>query len=425
MANDSPLSLRNEVMYCVFVRNYSAKGTFEAVRRDLERIAALGVNTIWLMPIHPVGKVSRKGSLGSPYAISDYRAVNPEFGTESDLRRLVDDIHALGMRCIIDVVYNHTSPDSVLAHDHPEWFFRDESGAPGRHVADWSDIVDLDYGSSPALWDYQIDTLKMWAELVDGFRCDVASVVPLELWLRARAEVAKIRPGALWLAESVERRFISFHRASGAYCATDGELYRAFDLCYDYDVAEQFMAAAASAGCLPDYVRELNAQEQIYPANYGKLRFLENHDRPRAAFLLPDSALRRAWTALEFTLRGTALIYAGQERSAKHTPSLFDRDTVDWSGEDISPLIRRLAEIKRREIFRTGKCSVANPNGAVTVTYTDAESKLVGAFPVTRDAGLIPVSLSDGQYTNLINGETVDVFFGMISTNGESVIIEK
>ena len=183
MAQQTDTQLRGKLMYSVFVRNHTPEGTFQALERDLDRIAALGTDIIWLLPIHPIGEVSRKGTLGSPYAIRDYRGVNPEYGTLGDLMHLVAQIHERGMKCIIDVVYNHTSPDSVLAAGHPEFFLRDELGRPTRRVAEWSDIVDLDYRNLD-LWKYQIETLKIWAEIVDGFRCDVAK-------LRARCVLAR------------------------------------------------------------------------------------------------------------------------------------------------------------------------------------------------------------------------------------------
>ena len=170
MAVNTDKTLQHQLIYSVFVRNHTPEGTFRALERDLDRLSALGTDIVWLMPIHPIGEVGRKGTLGSPYAIRDYRGVNPEYGTVENFRHLVDAIHVRGMKCIIDVVYNHTSPDSVLAQTHPEWFFHDEQGRPSRHVADWWDVVDLDY-THKELWRYQIDTLKMWAEIVDGFRC--------------------------------------------------------------------------------------------------------------------------------------------------------------------------------------------------------------------------------------------------------------
>ena len=427
MAQDTPLTLRNEVMYSVFVRNFSPEGSFEGVRRSLERISALGVDTIWLMPIHPVGEAARKGSLGSPYAIRDYRAVNPEFGTPDDLRRLVDDIHALGMRCIIDVVYNHTSPDSVLAHEHPEWFYRGADGRPAPRVPDWSDVVDLDYSSSPALWDYQIETLRYWAELVDGFRCDVAPMVPLDFWLRARREVAEVRPGCLWLAESFEPAFVRYNRAHSTPSLSDSELYRAFDLCYDYDMANSLIASVRDKSGLSNYASLLNLQEGIYPANYAKLRFLENHDRPRAAFLIPNARALASWTAFLYFQRGTALVYAGQERGVQHLPSLFERDTVDWDGgiAELSPLMHSLYDLKKDPIFAQGAYSVsAHPGGVLSAEYTLPGRRLFGAFPTVPLPALIETGLPDGQYPDLLSGRTVEVCFGMVSTDGVPLVIE-
>ena len=172
MAVNTDLSLRRQVIYSVFVRGHTKEGTFRALEGDLDRLKVLGADILWLMPIHPIGEEGRKGTMGSPYAIRDYRAVNPDMGTVDDLCHLVDAIHDRGMKCIIDVVYNHTSPDSVLAETHPEFFLRDEQGRPARKVADWWDIVDLDY-SNRDLWRYQIDTLKRWrpsVPAVSGWR---------------------------------------------------------------------------------------------------------------------------------------------------------------------------------------------------------------------------------------------------------------
>ena len=232
MALQTDKHYRNQVMYSVFVRNHSNEGTFAGVRRDLDRIQSLGVDIIWLMPIHPLGEVARKGTLGSPYAIRDYRAVNPEYGTLEDFVALVEDIHSRGMKCIIDVVYNHTSPDSRLAQEHPEWFYHKPDGSFGNRIGDWTDIIDLDY-IHRELWVYHIETLKQWARIVDGFRCDVAPLIPLEFWLEARRQVEKVRPGCIWLAESVEPEFVVENRARGMTALSDGEIFQAFDMAYD------------------------------------------------------------------------------------------------------------------------------------------------------------------------------------------------
>ena len=299
MADNTPKTLRNQMMYQIFVRNYSKEGTFAQVKKDLARIKALGADIIWLMPIHPIGRAQRKGSLGSPYAISDYRAVNPEFGTLEDFQSLVAAIHEMGMKCIIDVVYNHTSPDSVLREEHPDWFFHKSDGSFGNRVGDWTDIIDLDY-SNKELWRYQIDTLKYWAQWVDGFRCDVAPLIPITFWEQARREVEQVRPGAIWLSESVEPGFILYMRAQGLTAHSDGEIYRAFDLSYDYDCYDAFKSYFYGKGSLQSYAQAVNRQETTYPGNYVKLRFLENHDVTRARSFIPDIAALQSWTAFCF-----------------------------------------------------------------------------------------------------------------------------
>ncbi|MFR6086942.1 MAG: alpha-amylase family glycosyl hydrolase [Oscillospiraceae bacterium] len=193
MARQTNTRLREKVIYSVFVRNHTKEGTFQALEGDLDRLAALGTDIIWLMPIHPIGGGTARGRW-RPHAIRDFRA-SIRSTARWGLHASGGEIHKRGMKCIIDVVYNHTSPDSILATGHPEFFLRDEAGNPTRKVADWSDVVDLDY-SNRELWKYQIETLKIWAEIVDGFRCDVASAVPLAFWREAREQVERVRPAA-------------------------------------------------------------------------------------------------------------------------------------------------------------------------------------------------------------------------------------
>ena len=155
MAAERKTELRNQAIYSVYLRNHTPEGSFRALVPDLDRIKALGTDIIWLMPIHPIGLKGRKGSLGSPYANRDYRSVNPEYGSLEDFKALAEEIHRRGMKCIIDVVYNHTSPDSLLYEQHPDWFYRRPDGRPGNRVGDWTDVIDLDYGKRE-LREYQI-----------------------------------------------------------------------------------------------------------------------------------------------------------------------------------------------------------------------------------------------------------------------------
>lgn len=164
MAVNTDLHLQNQVIYSVYVRAHTPEGTFRAVIPDLDRIKALGTDIIWFLPIHPIGVKGKKGSLGCPYANRDYRTVNPAYGTMDDFKALVDEIHKRGMKCMIDVVYNHTSPDSTLYAAHPEFFYHGPDGKPGNKMGDWADVIDLDYRNRD-LWAYQIDSLVMWAQI--------------------------------------------------------------------------------------------------------------------------------------------------------------------------------------------------------------------------------------------------------------------
>lgn len=425
MARNTDTGYRNQVMYSIFVRNYSPEGTFEGVRRDLERIKSLGTDVIWLLPIHPIGKERRKGSLGSPYAIRDYRAVNPEYGTLEDFRRLVNDIHRLGMKCIIDVVYNHTSPDSWLAEHHPEWFYRKADGSFGNQMGDWQDVIDLDY-SQESLWEYQIETLKQWAAIVDGFRCDVASLVPLDFWLRARGEVERVRPGCIWLSESVEPPFITACRENGKTGLSDSEIFQAFDISYEYDIFQYFKDYLKGTIPLGRYAEAVNRQEYVYPSNYVKLRCLENHDNPRAAFIIPDEKQLMNWTAFLYFQKGMTLLYAGQEVCARHRPSLFEKDTVNWdTGKDLSGYLARLGKLKKHPALTGSRYEVrALPREVLLASHRSGGRRLLGVFSLRGEGCLAAVDVPDGTYTNLIDGSPVEVQDGALSCAGQPVIFE-
>ena len=415
------MSLRNMTLYSIFVRNFG--GTFAAVERDLPRIRALGVDAIWLLPIHPIGTEMRKGSLGSPYAISDYRAINPEFGTMDDFIHLCNAAHALGLKVLIDVVYHHTSPDSVLSKTHPEYFYRKPDGSFGNHVGDWTDIIDLDF-SVPALYDELISTLCFWAQYVDGFRCDVAALVPKNFWLEARTRVEAVRPGCIWLAESVEHDFIRYHRMNGLDALSDSELYEAFDVCYDYDIYADFVAYAEGKIPLADYIKALVRQESTFPADYVKLRNTENHDRPRTAALFPDKTVRENWLCWNFFQKGMALLYCGQEWAVDHVPTLFDADPVAREGEPMhAALLRTLIAMKKDPLFDRGVYTLEAREGDVIVsTWTLENRKVVGVFRM-RGAAAADVPLPDGVYTNLVNGREIAVKDGRIAEGAEPVIV--
>ena len=425
MARNTDPALQTQVIYSIYVRNHNPEGTFLSIIPDLDRIRALGTDIVWFMPIHPIGVKGKKGSLGCPYANRDYRSVNPEYGTMEDFRLLVDEIHKRGMKCMIDVVYNHTSPDSVLFETHPEFFYRNEEGKPANKLGDWADVIDLDY-DVPELWDYQIQSLCFWAGIVDGFRCDVASLVPLSFWKMARAAVARVRPDCIWLAESVHLSFGCFARRMGFGASKDSEAFEAFDLEYDYDVRETLDRYLRSQAKLSAYTEMLNYQEGMYPANYNKMRCLENHDQPRIASFVPEERDLINYTAMLYFLKGTTLLYAGQEWENEHCPSLFEIDRIDReTGKDLSPLMTRLAAMKKR-IF-TGEdafwASADDERDIAVMERFGPERYSLGVFSLRSRSGPVPVSLPDGDYENQVDGETVSVRGGILLCQGKPIIL--
>jgi len=396
------------------------------VEEDLDRIKALGTDIIWLLPIYPIGKKSRKGSLGSPYAIQDYRKVNPEYGAHEDFISLVNGIHHRGMKCIIDIVFNHTSPDSWLAENHPEWFFRKPCGSFGNKVGAWLDVIDLDFNQA-ALWDYLIDTLKYWAEFVDGFRCDVASLIPLDFWLRAREEVALVRRDCLWLSESVEPAFITHNRALGFTGLSDSEIFQAFDISYDYDIFPWYQGYLEGKNSLAEYAEKINSQETMYPANYVKLRFLENHDRSRAKFLIPDEKALLNWTAFLYFQKGITLVYAGQETGNEYRPSLFEKDTIRLKPEDcdLSQFMATLHTIKQDPVFANSIYRVTALPGDILLAVHEGQGRCIyGVFSFKGISAPVAVKVPDGIYKNLIDGIFFRVEDCKLNCRGAPVIFQ-
>jgi hypothetical protein len=409
MASDTPTSYRNLVLYEIYVRNQGANGTFNDVERDLPRLHTLGVDVLWFMPIHPIGGLNKKGSLGCPYSIRDYREVNPEYGTKEDFISLIDQAHVMGMKVMIDVVYNHTAHDSLLVKEHPEYFHQDKNGNPITTVPDWSDVIDLKH-PNPNLTNYLIETLQGWVKIgVDGFRCDVASLLPKEFWVQARSEVAKVKPGIIWLAESVHASFVGSRRSNGLSGLSDSELYEAFDMTYDYDIWPIWQLAVQGKVPVRRYVEMLRYQDCIFPENYIKMRCVENHDQARIMRLASSRSQAMAWTAFQAFNKGSFLIYAGQESAAKHTPSLFDIDKVDWGDYSLQPFITRLAKLKKDPAQVEGKFTVMQADPAIQAAWEYPGKSLYGIFNTSGKTGYIMINLPDGTYRDILNDGQVSV----------------
>ena len=261
---------------------------------------------------------------------------------------------------------------------------------------------------------------------MDGFRCDVASFIPVEFWKRARREIAEIKPDFIWLAESVYRGFSVECRRRGMYSATDTEAFEAFDIEYEYDVRESFDKYVDGKGSLSHWMDLLCFQDFAYPKTYNKLRYLENHDTARFAPRAANEQALRNFTALIFFLKGTTLIYGGQEVKAAHTPSLFDRDLVDWdAGADISDLISKLAKLKKETLSADDifTAETDDEKDIAVLTRDDRINCKTGIFSFRGLSGDVPVDLPDGVYDDLFGGGKVSVSGGLIHCDGDPLWI--
>ena len=434
MAADTPVDVRSLVIYQVFPRNHGPSGTLRDVIADIDRIAALGVDVLYLLPIHPIGVAGRKGSAGSPYAIRDYRRLNPDLGPEEDFDALVATAHAAGLRVMIDVVANHTSPDNVLVAGHPEFYRRDAAGRPHSSVPAWSDVVDLDHPRAD-LTRYLIDSLAFWVRRgVDGFRCDVASLVPLEFWVQARAELAQIRPGLLWLAETGHPGSVERRRAAGTPTPSDAEMYEAFDVEYPYDTWSIWQSVVRGHEPVGRYLEVLRWQDGTLPANYAKVRFVENHDNYRIMAFAPTRAAALAWTALAALARGPLLYYAGQESAARSWPSLFEPDPVRWGTYELSGYLSALAALKKHPAMRRGELAIladepcvqlvwGRRGGGAVAPFADSPA-LYAIVNVTGVGERIPVQLPDGDYADLLGGGAVRVVDSQVRAPESAVVLE-
>jgi glycosidase len=418
--------LRNSVIYQVFVRNHSEAGTFQAVIDDLDRIQRLGVDIVYLLPIHPIGEKNRKGTLGSPYSIQDYRKISPDLGTMEDFKRLIAETHRRKMKLIIDVVYNHTSRDSFLLQTHPEWFYKNANGEFANRVGEWWDVTDFDYTKDKALWIELADILKSYAQLgVDGFRCDVASLVPVAFWLYARKVVAKVNRKVIWLSESVHGGFCKYIRDCGFEAASEAEIYEAFDMAYDYDAYPYFEDYLHGKRPLREYLESLKRQDEIYPANYVKMKYADNHDTERLAKLVQnDPAKFKNWLSFLFFQKGAMMLYAGVEYASDVRPDLFEKD-VFVRHDDVSLFVQKLAKLKKKPVFSQGIYDVKIPSidGIAYVVYRLEGEEWHGVFNVGGVKGKLNVDLPDGAYANLLSRSRVKVADSRIALSDEPIIV--
>jgi cyclomaltodextrinase / maltogenic alpha-amylase / neopullulanase len=385
-ARQSPDWLRDAVIYEVFPRVFSPQGNFKGVTAQLDRLKELGVSVLWLMPIHPLGKLKAKGTLGSPYAVRDYDAINPDYGTADDLKQLVDAAHRRDMKVFIDIVANHTAWDSVLIDQHPDWYRHDAAGHIVPPNPDWVDVAQLDY-SAPALRQYMSGMLVRWLRdyRLDGFRCDYAIGVPRDFWEAVQLEFDRVRPGLAFMAEADDPAL----------------LVSAFDIDYAWDFYHA-MSDALSGRVPASFVREVwERAEARYPRGALRLRFSDNHDQLRATgqFGLPAAL---AASAVMFTLDGVPLLYNGMEvgdTTESTAPALFERAPIAWEMAErrpqVTPYYQALTALRRAHPAFT--------RGAVRWLRNDDEQRVLSyERGGAGETLVVVVNLSSQNYAGIV-----------------------
>ena len=316
------------MLYQINTRQFIKERTFKAAQRELPRLKALGVDILWLMPIHPIGEVNRKGMLSGPYSVRDYCAVNSEFGSKQDLKNFIDAAHQHGFRVILDLVANHTAWDNSLANDHPGWYEETWDG-DFRPTPwwDWSDIIALDRWK-PGVREHVGGAMEYWVREyeVDGFRADVASYVSIDFWEAMRKRLDAIRP--VFMLGEVQQ--IAHHRAAS-------------DATYAWDwhrTSTRIAKCEADATALFGYYAE---NESRWPRDAMRMTYIENHDSKAWEGTLQENygdALH-AMTALSFTGEGLALIHDGQEGCNAKRLEFFEKDPIDWAqGMTVALMVR-------------------------------------------------------------------------------------
>lgn len=403
---DHPDWASDAVIYEVNTRQFTEDGTFEAFSNHLPRLNELGVKILWFMPIHKIGVVDRKGTLGSYYSIMDYKSINPEFGTIEDFKKVVDKAHDLGMKVIIDWVANHTSRDGVWLVSNPEWYVMDSTTNSPVAPFDWTDVAKLDFNNE-SMRMAMLDAMKYWLEIanIDGFRCDVAGEVPVDFWNQAVKELKLIEPELFMLAEAEKPSLQE----------------NAFNMYYGWRF-HHIMNGIAYGKYNIDSIRAyFNNDVKKFPTNTIAMNFTSNHDENSwngTEFeRLKDHTEQMA--ALTFVLPGMPLIYNGQEVGFNRRLEFFEKDVIDWNGNQyFTDLYQNLVRLRKGvpalsalnfNSFTEFKTS--DPTSVYAFKRVNGESILVAAFNFSDKPVEVKFSEMniDGVFTDFKTGNLVEI----------------
>lgn len=390
------------IIYEVNIRQYTKEGTFEAFSEHLDRIKELGVNTLWFMPVSPISETNRKGTLGSYYSISDYTAINPEFGTMEEFKSLVNKAQDLGFRVVIDWVANHTGWDSAWITDHPEWYLHNAAGEivhpPGT---DWDDVAQLNF-ENQELRRAMIDAMKFWVEEinVDGFRCDYAVGVPLDFWETARKELTTIKEIYMLAEDDQSKAF----------------LINAFDSNYNWKFFKNVNSVAKGNAKASSIRNNINVNNS-FPAGSFPLNFIDNHDENSWNGTIESRMGKEpinAITTLLFTMPGVPLVYSGQEAGLNKSLAFFEKDEINWSSFPYEAIIRTLSDIK------TSNPALHNGSFGGKLQYLDEDNRNIIAFQRTKDSNTITVIINLSNQPQQLTADLSELLDSKILIHGKS-----
>ena len=396
---------KNATIYEVNIRQYTKEGTFKAFETHLPRLKEMGVDILWLMPIHPIGEKKRKGTKGSYYSVKDYLAVNPEFGTMEEFKALVKKIHGMGMYVILDWVANHSAWDNLLVEQHPDWYSKSPDGNfQPTPWYDWDDIIDFEY-NNPALRKYMTDALRYWVREadIDGYRCDVAGFIPVDFWDNARAELDAIKP-VFMLAEWESR---DLHK-------------RAFDMTYSWSLWEKMHAVTKEGKTIDGLVEYMAHDVSTFPPDGYRMTFTDNHDKNSwegNQYSNFGDALEAAMV-LACTVNGMPLVYSGQEAGLDRSLAFFEKDEIVWKPHRNADIYKTLFALKHsNQALWNGAAG-----GAMVRIYNNAMKQVVSFYREKNgDRVLTAVNFSPKPATVTLQtkyqtGTYKDVFSGKEKT---------
>ena len=393
---------KNSVLYEVNVRQYTPEGTFKAFETHLPRLKELGVDILWLMPIHPISEKNRKGSLGSYYAVRDYKAVNPEFGTMDDFKNLVNKAHELGFKVILDWVPNHTGWDNNWITEHKDWYTQDSLGNVIPPNPDWSDIADLNYDSKP-MRHAMIDAMKFWVTNanIDGFRCDVAWGVPQDFWEAATASLDSIKPVYMLAEDEDHPDFLKKSFVSN------------YSWKFHHLINEVAQGKKNAADIRKFYTDSVS---KVAPGAF-QMQFITNHDENSWAgseYERMGDAVKTLAT-LTFTVEGIPLLYSGQEAGLHKRLLFFEKDTINWKNLEMQKFYQSLTSLKHNNPalgngLAGGKMNLIEtsvPEKVFAFTREKDKNQVLAIFNLSAEPVEATIQLPEaGDYKEYFSGET-------------------